>query len=174
MEAKDVIQAQLKKPTLMVHSQWFNTREEPEAMLPWLRLSWKQGHKGKNVDTPTPPDQQQTSHSARTAGLVVATFPPGEFCPVRYHSCLVLFQFVRNCTACCSRLVDLVPAASRTGLYRPARCLHADLRQYSSVVHRRVCCYHTAVLCTCENGISLVACKSGKTSACNFVQVSQC
>ena len=58
-------------------------------MLPWWRLSWEQGHKGKNVDPPTPPDQQQRSRSARTAGPVAATLPPGEFNSVRYHRCLV-------------------------------------------------------------------------------------
>eukprot|EP00904_Undaria_pinnatifida_P010521 jgi/Undpi1/659/HiC_scaffold_10.g04123.m1 len=48
-------------------------------MLPWWRLSWEQGHKGKNVDPPTPPDKQQRSRSARTAGPVATTLPPGKY-----------------------------------------------------------------------------------------------
>jgi len=145
--------ASSKKPTIIVRSSYVSTREEVEAMLPWWRLGWEQGNKGKKVNPltqvnpPTPPDQQQSSDSPPTAEAMATTLPQGEF-----HSvpCVFSFHFVFNfnCAACCLRLLDVVPVVSRR-LHRLARCLRAALHRYSSGAARiRLCCCYTAVLCT--------------------------
>ena len=68
-------------------------------MIPWWRLGWEQGNKGRKVNPttqvnpPTPPDHQQ-----------------GKFDSVM----LVLWYVPRlfNCAACCLRLFDVVSALS--------------------------------------------------------------
>ena len=77
--------ASSKKTTIIVRSSYVSTREEVEAMLPWWRLGWEQGNKGKKVNPPTqvnlstPPDQQQSSDSPPTAEAMATTLPQGKF-----------------------------------------------------------------------------------------------
>ena len=144
-----------------MRSSYVSTREEVEAMLPWWRLGWEQGNKGKKVN---PPTGQPTRTSGPTAKLRLSAYSRSD----GYYSsarrvpfravCVFSFHFVFNfdCAASCLRLLDVVPVVSRR-LHRLARCLRAALRRYSSGAARiRLCCCYTAVLCTCVIMVSVV------------------
>lgn len=102
--------ASSKKRTEIVRSVYFSTREEVEATIPWWRLGWEQGHRGKKVDPPTPPGQERSSGSAPASSSVAAALPPGELWVCWFARNIVQFSGLFFCCAtssvlsCCSIL----------------------------------------------------------------------
>ena len=163
--------ASSKKTTIIVRSSYVSTREEVEAMLPWWRLGWEQGNKGKKVNPPTqvnlstPPDQQQSSDSPPTAEAMATTLPQGEFhsVPCVCFRSILCSIFIAPRAVCGCSTSSLLSREACTG--KMSACSFASVRYWGSP-HTFYVAAALLFLNLCENGI-------GRTAVC-VIHLRQC